>query len=342
MKLDLKKLLGPKIGIDLGTVNCLVINDQKQVLINEPSVVAKVKDGDEVLAVGYEALEMVGKTPQNIEAIRPLFNGAIANYTITEQMLEFFINKALGRFRIIKPDIAVSIPVGSTSVEYRAVFDALKSAGAKNSYLVPEPLAAAIGCELNVFAPTGNMIVNIGGGTTEVAVVSLGGLVSFASVRTAGNRLDEYIQNMARKNHNLIIGPRAAEQIKIKIGSATKISEKKQQRVEVRGRDVASGMPKNVIITSNEVVEAIQVPLKDMVKGISQVLETTSPELSSDILDKGMVLSGGTALLAGLDDYITEKTGIPAVIAEDPLFCVVKGLGEILGNISYFERSLIK
>jgi rod shape-determining protein MreB len=340
--MNYKKLFGPKIGIDLGTVNCLVINEEKQILLNEPSVVAKVKDSDEVLAVGFEALDMVGKTPENIEAIRPLFNGAIANYTITEQMLEIFITKALGRVRFIKPDVAVSIPVGSTNVEYQAVFDALKTAGAKNSYLVPEPLAAAIGMELPVFAPSGNMVVNIGGGTTEVAVVSLGGLVSFASVRTAGNSLDEYISNYVRKNHSLIIGPRASEQIKIKIGSATKLAETKQKKVEVRGRDVASGMPKNVVISTNEVVEAIQVPLKEMVKGIGQVLETTSPELSSDILDKGMVLSGGTALLPNLDDYITEKTGIPAVVAEDPLFCVIKGIGEILGDVKYFERSLIK
>ncbi|PIR43209.1 rod shape-determining protein [candidate division WWE3 bacterium CG10_big_fil_rev_8_21_14_0_10_32_10] len=332
----------PKIGIDLGTVNCLVCNDQKEILLNEPSIVAIIKETQEIMAVGKDALEMLGKTPENIEAIRPLFNGAIANYTITEQMLAYFITSSLGRVRIIKPDVAVSIPSGSTSVEYRAVLDALNSAGAKNGYLVPESLAAAIGAELPVFSPTGNMIVNSGGGTTEVAVVSLGGLVSYNSVRTAGNKLDDSIVNYIRKKHNLLIGPSTAEKIKIKIGSAVKVTENKQKNVQVRGRDNASGMPKNIVFTTNEVVEAIEIPLKEMINGIKSVLENTSPELSSDILDKGMVLSGGTALLPGLDDYITQSTGIPAIKAEEPLYCVINGLGIILNNLKYFERSLIK
>lgn len=334
--------LSPKLGIDLGTVNCLVCNDQKEILLSEPSVVAIVKDTQEVMAVGHDALEMVGKTPENIEAIRPMFNGAIANYTVTEQMLDYFITKSMGRIRLIKPDVAVSIPSGSTSVEYRAVLDALTSAGAKNGYLVPEPLAAAIGAELPIFSPTGNMILNSGGGTTEVAVVSLGGLVSYTSVRTAGNKIDDSIVNYIRKKYNLIIGLPTAEKIKIKIGSALPVSDSKQKKVQVRGRDSGSGMPKNITFSTNEVVEAIDLPLKDILKGIKIVLENTSPELSSDILDKGMVLSGGTSLLDRLDDYITKNTGIPAVRAEFPLMCVIHGLGTILNNLKYFERSLIK
>ncbi len=334
--------LNPRIGIDLGTVNCLVVNENKEILLNEPSVVAVIKDTDEVIAVGNEAFTMLGKTPENIETIRPLFNGAIANYTYTEQMLDFFINKSLTRFRLIKPDVAISIPAEATNVEYRAVIDAAISAGAKNAYLVPEPLAAAIGSELPVFSATGNLIVNIGGGTTEVAVVSLGGIVSKKSVRTAGNKFDDYIINYIRKNHGLIIGSKSAEKLKIKIGSAIKVGKTKEKQIEVRGRDAASGMPKNVIITTNELADAIEVPLKEIINGIKDVLEQTSPELASDILDKGMVLSGGSALLANLDEYITQKTGIPAVVAEDPLFCVAKGLAEILENLKYFERSLIK
>lgn len=336
------KFFNNKIGIDLGTVNSLVINQNKEILAAEPTVVAVSKDDKKVLAVGLEANKMVGKTPEDIEAIKPLFNGAIANYTLCEELLEYFINKALGRIRIIKPDVVISIPSGSTSVEYRAVLDAANNAGAKNAYLVPEPLAAALGSELPIFSPTGNMIVNSGGGTTEVAVVSLGGLVSKTSVRTAGNNIDDFIVNYVRKEYNMAIGSKTAEAIKIKIGSAVKVSDKKQKKVEVRGRDLASGMPKNITLSTNEVVDAIQVPIKDIIAGIKQVLENTSPELASDILDKGMVLSGGTALLRGLDDYITKQTGIPAVVAENPLYCVIQGIGEILENVKYFERSLVK
>ena len=336
------KVLNPKIGIDLGTVNCLVVNDSKEILLNEPTVVAVVKDTNEVIAVGNEAFTMLGKTPENIDTVRPLFNGAIANYTYTEQMLDFFINKSLTRFRLIKPDVAISIPAEATNVEYRAVIDAAITAGAKNAYLVPESLAAAIGSELPVFTATGNLIVNIGGGTTEVAVVSLGGIVSKKSIRTAGNKIDEYIINYVRKTHSLIIGQKSAEKLKIKVGSAVRVGKTKEKQIEVRGRDMASGMPKNVIISTNELADAVEIPLKEIINGIKEVLEQTSPELASDILDKGMVLSGGSALLLNIDEYITQKTGIPAVVAEEPLFCVVKGLAEILGNLKYFERSLIK
>lgn len=340
--INLFKILNPKIGIDLGTVNCLVVNEDKQILLNEPTVVAILKDTNEVIAVGNEAFTMLGKTPENIDTVRPLYNGAIANYTYTEQMLDFFITKSLSRFRLVKPDIAISIPAGATNVEFRAVIDAALAAGAKNAYLVPEPLAAAIGSELPVFSATGNLIVNIGGGTTEVAVVSLGGIVSKKSVRTAGNKFDEYITNYVRKNHGLIIGSKSAEKLKIKIGSATSVSKTKEKQIEVRGRDIASGMPKNVVISTNEIAEAIEIPLKEIIIGIKDVLEQTSPELASDILDKGMVLSGGSAMLANLDEFITQKTGIPAVVAEEPILCVAKGLAEILGNLKYFERSLIK
>lgn len=331
-----------KLGIDLGTVNSLVCNEDKEILVQEPTVAAIMEDTEEVIALGKEALNMVGKTPQNIKIVKPLFSGAIANYTITEQMLEEFIHQAIGKFRLFKPSVAISIPSEATSVEYQAVLDALKSAGAKNGYLVPEPLAAAIGAELPVFSPTGNLIVNSGGGTTEVAVVSLGGIVSSKSIRLAGNKLDNDIINYVRKKHNLIIGSITAEKIKIKIGTAKKVAESKQKQLQVKGRDTASGMPKNVIIGSNEIYEAIEKSLEDLVKGIKEVLENTSAELSSDILDKGMVLTGGTSLLDNLDDFITNKTGIPAVKAENSLFCVINGLGTILKDIEYFERSLIK
>lgn len=340
--IKLLKFLNPKIGIDLGTVNCLVVNENKEILLNEPSIVTVQKDTNEVIVVGAESYDMLGKTPENVETIRPLYSGAIANYTITEQMLGYFISKSLSRFRLVKPDIAVSVSAGATNVESRAVIDAVMSAGAKNAFLVPEPLAAAVGSELPVFSPSGNLIVNIGGGTTEVAVVSLGGIVSKNSTRTAGNTLDEYIINYVRKTHGLIIGQNTAEKLKIKIGSAVKVGKTKEKQVEVKGRDAASGMPKNVVISTNEIAEAIEIPLKRIIVGIKQVLEQTSPELASDILDKGMVLSGGTALLNNLDEYITNKTGIPAVVAENPLYSVANGLSEILNNLSYFDRSLIK
>lgn len=341
-KINIANLLSPRIAIDLGTANSVICDKNGEILLNEPTVLAIVEDTEEVLAIGREAYDMVGKTPKNLIAVKPLSNGSIANFTLTEQMLHYFINKSLGRIRLIKPDITISVPAGSSSVEYRAVVDALQSAGVKNSYLIPEPLAAAIGAELPIFNPTGNMIVNSGGGTTEVAVVSLGGMVSYKSVRTAGNKIDSAIINYVRKKHGLVIGEQTAEKVKIKIGSATKVLDKDQKKVEIRGRNSSSGMPKNVVITTNEVVEAIQGPLKEIIKGIQSVLENTSPELSSDILDKGMVLSGGTALLSGLDDYITEQTNIPAVTAENPLYCVIKGLGKVMNNVGYFERSLIK
>ncbi|NCT55241.1 rod shape-determining protein [bacterium] len=341
-KINLANLLNPSIAIDLGTANSVICDKKGEILLNEPTVLAVVEDTEEVLAIGKEAYNMIGKTPQNLIAVRPLMDGSIANFTLTEQMLHYFINKSLGRVRLIKPDITIAVPAGSSSVEYRAVVDALESAGVKNSYLIPEPLAAAIGAELPIFNPTGNMIVNSGGGTTEVAVVSLGGMVSYKSVRTAGNKIDLAIINYVRKKHGLVIGEQTAERIKIKIGSAVKVLENVQQKVEIRGRNSASGMPKNIILTTNEVVEAIQAPLKEIIKGIQAVLENTSPELSSDILDKGMVLSGGTALLSGLDDYITEQTNIPAVRAEDPLYCVIRGLSSVMNNVGYFERSLIK
>ncbi len=331
-----------KLGIDLGTVNSLVCDEERSILVKEPTIAAVTEEKEEVIALGKEALNMVGKTPKNIRIVKPLFSGAIANYTITEQILEEFIHQAIGKFRLFKPDIAISIPAESTSVEYQAILDALKSAGAKNGYLVPEPLAAAIGAELPVFSPTGNLIVNSGGGTTEVAVVSLGGIVSSKSIRVAGNKLDEEIVKYVRKKHNLIIGPITAEKIKIKIGTAKKVGESKQKKIQVKGRDIASGMPKTIIIGSNEVYEAIEKTLLDIIKGIKSVLEHTSAELSSDILDKGMVLTGGTSLLDSLDDFITDKTGIPAVKAEEPLYCVIKGLGAVLKDLSYFERSLIK
>ncbi|MBI2415025.1 rod shape-determining protein [candidate division WWE3 bacterium] len=331
-------MLSKKIAIDLGTANSLVYVSGKGIVANEPTVVAVNVDDEKIVAVGKEARDMFGKTPEGIVATRPLKNGVIADYYVTEALLRYLIDKANGRSRLFKPDVMVSIPAGATSVEARAVLDATYSAGARMAYLIPEPLAAAIGTGLPISEPTGNMVVNIGGGTCEIAVVSLYGMVSHGSVRVGGNTLDESIATHIRRKYNLLIGDNTSEQVKISIGAAFPLA--KEEKIEVKGRDSVSGLPRTVTITSGEVVQCLSHPLSQIAIGIKNVLEQTPPELASDIIDKGIVLTGGTSLLRNLDKYITHFTGVPAHVSDEPLLCVVKGVGKALDNIEIFEKSL--
>lgn len=329
-----------KIAIDLGTANSLVHLSQKGIIITEPTVVAVSVDDDRVMAVGNEAREMLGKTPENIVATKPLKNGVIADYAVTEALLRYFINKALGSYRFVKPDLMVSIPAGATSVESRAVLEAAYSAGARQAYLMPEPMAAAIGAGLQIGEAAGNMIVNIGGGTTEIAIVSLYGMVVHGSVRTAGNTLDEAIMTHIRRKYGLIIGDSTAEKVKIECGSALRFP--KEKFFEVKGRDAVSGFPKTVVVGSHEITECIGPALNQIALAIKNVLEKTPPELSSDIIDKGIILSGGTALLANLDKHIAEYTGVAVHVADEPLLCVVRGLSKAMDNFDTLSKAVIR
>ena len=333
-------MFSKKIAIDLGTANSLVYVSGRGIVLREPTVVAVSVDDERIMAVGTDAREMIGKTPESIVALRPLKNGVIADYFVTEALLRYFIDKVVGRVRLIKPDVIISIPAGATSVEARAVLDAAYSAGAKTAYLVPEPLAAAIGAGLPIAEPSGNMIVNIGGGTTEIAVVSVYGMVVTGSVRIGGTTLDEAIMQYLRRTYNLVIGENTAEKVKIEIGAAFPLH--KERTMEVKGRDFVTGLPRTVIVSSTEVVQCIAQPLNQIAAAIKSVLEKTPPELSSDIIDKGIVLSGGTSLLENLDKYITHFTGVPTHISDDPLLCVVKGLGKAIESLDIFSKSMIK
>lgn len=328
-----------KIGIDLGTANILIFIPQKGVVINEPSVVAVSLDDNKILAVGNEAKEMLGKTPDNISASRPVKDGVIADYKITEAMIRYFINKVSGKVRFFKPEVIVSVPAGITSTERRAVIDATLQAGAKAAFVVKEPVLAAIGAGIPINTPFGNMIVDMGGGTSEVAIISLGGVVSFSSVRVGGDKLDQAISDYIRRKYGVAIGDRNAEEIKIKIGSVMIIEDGKT--MEVRGRDLISGLPKTIEVNSNEIVEAIQDELQEIIKAVKNVLRETPPELSSDVIDRGMVLSGGGALLRNLDKLIAQSTGVPCYVADKPLLCVAKGTGIILDNLDLYRRSII-
>ncbi|HLE59045.1 MAG TPA: rod shape-determining protein [Candidatus Limnocylindria bacterium] len=327
-----------KIGIDLGTANILVYVKGRGVVLNEPSVVAIAEDENRILAVGEEAREMIGRTPGNVRAIRPMRDGVIADYLITEAMLRYVINK-VSRIRLIGPEVMISVPTGVTSVEKRAVKDAALRAGARSAYLISEPLAAAIGAAMPISGPSGNMIVDIGGGTTEIAVIALGGIVVAESVRVGGNRLDEAIAAYVRRRYNLMIGDRTAEEVKIGIGSAMPMEA--PLRMDVKGRDLIAGLPRTVPITSTEITEAIEQPLQQIIGAVRAVLEQTPPELSSDIIDKGMVLTGGGALLRNLDTLLTQVTGIPAHVAENALFSVAVGTGMALEQLPAFRRSLV-
>jgi rod shape-determining protein MreB len=326
-----------KIGIDLGTANVLVYVKGKGIVIQEPSVVA-VGDDNHIVAVGDEAREMIGRTPGNIQAIRPMKDGVIADYVITEAMLRYFIKKA-GR-SLTKPDVMISVPSGVTSVEKRAVRDAALKAGAREAYLIEEPLAAAIGANVPISGPSGNLIIDIGGGTAEIAVIALGGIVVSKSVRVGGNRFDDAIASYIRKKYNLMIGERTAEEVKIQIGTALPLE--RELHMDVRGRDLIAGLPRTIPFTSSEVMEALEQPLQQVVAAVRQVLEETPPELSSDIIDKGMVMTGGGSLLRNIDKLLTQVTGVPCHVAENSLNCVALGTGLALEHFDFFRKSLVQ
>lgn len=330
-----------RVGIDLGTANTLVYLAGEGIVLNEPTVVAVTAEENRVVAVGKEAKDMLGRTPGNIVASRPLKNGVIADYTITEAMLSYFIDKACGKSRFFKPEVMVCIPSGVTQVERRAVLDATMAAGAKIAYLIEEPLAAAIGAKVPIAQAAGHMVVDIGGGSTECAVISLGGVVVHSSVRVGGNKIDEAIANAIKKKCNLLIGERTAEEIKIALGTAVVTDKKAQEHtMELRGRDSVTGLPRTITVNELQINEAIRPVLLDIVAAAKGVLEQTPPELASDIIDKGIVMSGGTSLLKNLDLLMTQLTGVPCHIAEDALLCVVRGTGVALENIELYKRSI--
>lgn len=327
-----------RIGIDLGTCNVLVYVVGKGIVLNEPSVVAILTKRGRILGVGQKALDMVGRTPDIIEVIRPMRNGVIADYVITEAMLRYFIDRTSGWLRFLKPEVMVTIPAGATTVEMRAVRDAALQAGARTVHLIREPLAAAIGANIPIAQPSGNMIVNIGGGTTEVAVISLNGIVVCNSLRVAGNRLDEAIAAYVKRKYNLLIGERTAEEIKIQIGSALVLDP--PLKMAVRGRDQVSGLPRTVELSSTEVTEAITEPLQQIIEAIRAVLVETPPELASDIIDRGIVMAGGTSQLRQLDRLLTQATGVPCYVADHPLQCTAIGTGLALQNLDLLRDSL--
>lgn len=338
---NLKLPTTKRIGIDLGTANTVVYVVGEGIVLNEPTVVAVIAEENRVVAVGHEAKEMLGRTPGNVVALRPLRDGVIADYTITEAMLSYFIDKVCGKARFFKPEVMVCIPSGVTQVERRAVLDATMSAGAKVAYLIDEPLAAAIGAKIPIAQAAGHMIVNIGGGSTESAVISLGGVVVHSSVRVAGNKIDESISNFVKRKHNLLIGETSAEVIKIGIGNAAPlVKADKRKTIEVRGRDTITGLPRTVVLDELAVSEAIRPVLMEIVRGVKDVLEQCPPELASDIIDKGIVMSGGTSLLVNFDKLMTEMTGVPCHVAEDALLCVVRGTGVAMENIRLYKRSI--
>ncbi|MBZ9569803.1 rod shape-determining protein [Patescibacteria group bacterium] len=328
-----------KIGIDLGTCNSVIFVPKKGIVFQEPSVVAVTLAENKILAVGKEAKEMIGRTPDTLKVYRPLKNGVIADYRVTQAMLKYFIDKALGSFRFLKPELLVGVPAGITSTERRAVIEAGMAAGARAVYLAKEPILAAIGAGIPISSCSGHLIVDIGGGTSEVAVISLGGIVSSHSIRVAGDKMDLAISEYIKRKHNLAIGEQTAEEIKIKIGTA--LPEKEAKFLEIRGRDLILGLPRTIKISSNEVCEAVSDVLIEIVQAAKTVLRETPPELSADIMDKGMVLSGGGSLLRNIDEFFSQITGVPAFLAEEPIFCVAKGTGVVLENLEVYKKSLM-
>jgi rod shape-determining protein MreB len=329
-------MFGRDIGIDLGTVNVLVWVKGKGIVLQEPSVVAISINDNKIVAVGEEARAMLGRTPESIEVARPVKDGVIADYQVTEAMLRYFIQRICGRLRIFRPRIMISVPVGVTSVESRAVHDAAIQAGGREAYLIPEPLAAALGANMPIGTPTGNMVVDIGGGTSEAAVISMNDIVVASSVRVGGIKIDEAIISYIRKKYNLLIGEQTAEEIKIAIGSALPLEE--ELKMEVRGRDQVAGLPKTITITSGEVTEAIAEPLGQIVGVVRNVLEKTPPELAADIIDRGMMLTGGGALLRNIDRLLTKVTGVPCYVAENAIACTAIGAGKALSSYSIMRR----
>lgn len=332
-------LFSKKIAIDLGTTNTLVHLPTKGIVINEPSVVAISTIDKKVLAVGIEAKEMLGRTPDTIVASRPLKDGVIADYKTTEAMLRYFINKALGGVRFFRPEVMIAVPAGITSTERRAVIEATLQASAKAAYIIKEPVAAAIGANIPIGSASGHMIIDIGGGTSEIAVISLGGIVANTSVRIGGNKFDSAIQEYIRKKYGLAIGERTAEDLKIGIGSALPLSD--PMTMNVKGRDMVSGLPKTITVDTNDIVIAIQDELAGVIQAVKSVLQETPPELSADVIDKGMVFSGGGALLRNIDKLITQETGVQSYIADEPLLCVARGTGVALENLESYKRSLL-
>ncbi len=331
-------MLTRQIGIDLGTVNVLVFVRGKGIALREPSVVAISVNDNRIVAVGEEARLMLGRTPETIEVMRPMRGGVIADYVVTEAMLRYFISKVCGRIRLLRPEVMISVPVGVTSVESRAVRDAAIEAGSRAAHLIPEPLAAALGANMPIHTPTGNMVVNIGGGSSEAAVIAVNGIVVANSVRVGGIRTDEAIAAYIRRKYNLLIGEQTAEDIKIQIGSALPLEEK--LTMDVRGRDQVTGLPRTITITSGEVTEAIVEPLSAIAATVRSVLEKTPPELASDIIDRGIVMTGGGSLLRNVDRFLTGETEVPCHVAEDPLACVALGAGKALELYDVLKRSL--
>jgi rod shape-determining protein MreB len=329
----------PKLGIDLGTANTLVFVPGKGVVLNEPSVVAISEADKRILAVGFEAKEMIGRTPGEIVAYRPMRDGVIADYRVTQAMLRYFITKALGRFQLFKPEVMVSVPTGVTSTERRAVVEAAIRAGAKNAYVVKESVLAAIGAGIPIHEARGNMVVDLGGGTADVAVISLGGIVASTSVKCAGDKLDRAIADYIKKTYNLGIGEKTAEDVKIAIGSAVPVEE--ELAVAVRGRDFISGLPRTVEIKTNDIVKAIGKELREIIKAIRDVLQETPPELAADIIDRGIIMTGGTSMLRNFPELVLRRTGVKAKVAEDPLYCVARGTGIALEHLETYKKAII-
>lgn len=328
-----------KLGIDLGTVNTLVFVPREGVVLNEPSVVAVSEPDRRVLAVGLEAKEMLGKTPGNITAYRPMRDGVIADYRVTEVMLKYYIGKALSRFNFFKPEVIISVPAGVTSTERRAVVEAGLRAGAKSVYVVKEPILAALGAGIPIHEPHGYMVCDVGGGTTDVAVISLGGIVASTSVKCAGNRIDQAVADYIKKTFNLVIGDHTAEEVKMKIGSAVPVED--EASYSIKGRDVLTGLPRSAEIRTNEIVRAIEGELREIVKAIKSVFQETPPELAADIIDHGIIMTGGSSLLNNFPELIYRRTGVKAYLAEDALYCVVKGAGVALDHLDTYKRSII-
>ncbi len=332
-------IFSKKLGIDLGTANTLVFLPGKGVILNEPSVVAVSEIDNKILAVGIEAKEMIGKTPDSIIAYRPMRDGVIADYRVTEAMLRYYISKALGKWNIWKPEVMISVPAGVTSTERRAVVEAAIKAGAKSAYVVKEPILAAIGAGILIYEPKGRMIVDIGGGTTDVAVISLGGIVASTSVKCAGNKIDQAITDYIKKQYNLAIGDQTSEDIKIKIGSAIPLED--ELSMVIKGRDYISGLPRSIEIKTNEITKAIDKELRLMVKAIKDVFQDTPPELASDIIDNGIIMSGGSSQLRNLPLLVERRTGVHAELADDAYFCVAKGTGIALEHLDVYKKSII-
>ncbi|MEK7538993.1 MAG: rod shape-determining protein [Patescibacteria group bacterium] len=328
-----------KLGIDLGTANTLVYIPGKGIVLNEPSVVAVSEQDNRIVAVGIEAKQMIGRTPDNIVAYRPMKDGVIADYRVTEAMLRYYIGKALGKWNILKPEVMISVPAGVSSTERRAVIEATIKAGAKNAYVVKEPILAAIGAGIPIYEARGHMVVDIGGGTTDVAVISLGGIVASTSVKCAGNKIDHAIADYIKKTFNLAVGDRTAEDIKVRIGSALPMDD--ELLLTIKGRDYVTGLPRTAQVSSNEIVKAIDRELREIVRAIKDVLQETPPELSADIIDQGIIMTGGSSQLRNLPELVERRTGVKARLAEDALYCVAKGTGIALEHLETYKKSIL-